>query len=594
MNLKKFKRLFEFFSPAQRLISHNGEPATMKSYQMILTAVAAVSLVGCVNDRVDSFDPRGPSQAQGLAAAGLPAATPVAIPQTLNETIFKDDADTLRQNARNEPLLNKIDAVPSTVRVGLREAIQRLVVANLDVKVAGYTPAIDETRVTEAEGRFDPTLQLSSTVATGNSFQQQLGGLFGNNSIESTQITNQIGIRQLLQSGGEATLQYRVVAFQDSTRVFNNPAYLSEVSLQLTQPLLRDFGNEINRARIVINRNNQHVSILEFRTELERQIQEMEQVYWQLVQAQKEVEIYQLLLQRTVDTAILLSIRKDQDVTAEQLSQANAEVETRRSQLIRSLARVADFSDQLKRFINDPSLPVAGPALLLPSTTPVLTQVIFDPTDSIRTGLLNRAELGQQQLRVDNALVALGVAKNNLLPRLDLVFSGALQGSDDEFGDALSNTPDWNDQNFNASLGFQFEIPLGNRVARAILRRAQLQQQQAIDQFSGAVLQVSLDVKQGLREVETTYKEIARATAARLAQERALEAIQVREDQGEPLTPQFVDRKLRAQAAVADAQLSEARSISAYNVALSQLERAKGTLLRYNNIVLQEDQLPAK
>ena len=27
----------------------------------------------------------------------------------------------------------------------------------LDVKVAGYQPAIDETRVTEAEARFDPT-----------------------------------------------------------------------------------------------------------------------------------------------------------------------------------------------------------------------------------------------------------------------------------------------------------------------------------------------------------------------------------------------------------------------------------------------------
>lgn len=65
------------------------------------------------------------------------------------------------------------------------------------------------------------------------------------------------------------------------------------------------------------------------------------------------------------------------------------------------------MSDQLKQFMSDPNLPVAGNELLLPGTPPVVAQVVFNPQEQIESALLNRGELGQQQLRVDNALTAL-------------------------------------------------------------------------------------------------------------------------------------------------------------------------------------------
>ena len=54
----------------------------------------------------------------------------------------------------------------ATIRMPLREIVQRAVANNLDVKVAGYDPAIDETRVTEAEARFDPTFFTNSNTAS--------------------------------------------------------------------------------------------------------------------------------------------------------------------------------------------------------------------------------------------------------------------------------------------------------------------------------------------------------------------------------------------------------------------------------------------
>ena len=73
-----------------------------------------------------------------------------------------------------------------------------------------------------------------------------------------------------------------------------------------------------------------------------------------------------------------------------------------------------------------------------------------------------------------------------------------------------------------------------------------------------------------------------------LAAEDALLAVQQREDAGEQLTPTFVQLKLDQQSELADAALREATAISDYNIAIAQLEQAKGTLLRYNNIIMEE------
>ena len=80
--------------------------------------------------------------------------------------------------------------------------------------------------------------------------------------------------------------------------------------------------------------------------------------------------------------------------------------------------------------------------------------------------------------------------------------------------------------------------------------------------------------------------------APKYAAADALRAVQVREDAGEALTPEFVDLKLRQQELLAQSQRDEAAAISNYNIALSVLEKSKGTLLKYNNVVMQEASLP--
>jgi hypothetical protein len=98
-------------------------------------------------------------------------------------------------------------------------------------------------------------------------------------------------------------------------------------------------------------------------------------------------------------------------------------------------------------------------------------------------------------------------------------------------------------------------------------------------------------VKTALREVETTWNEVAGRRQARFSFADQLSAIEQREAGGEQLTPTFVNLKLQSQEELADAARLENEAVANYNIAIARLEFAKGTLLRYNNVVMEEERL---
>ncbi|MBC7782321.1 MAG: TolC family protein [Burkholderiales bacterium] len=560
-----------------------------KNLTAVAMAAALVVISGCASDQDERFDPRGLGNAQ-RSVSGTYVPEPLRTLPTQLESPFLPENRNKPNYPKEAPASQPLAPDNKVVRLPLREITQRAVATNLSVKVSGYTPAIDETRVTEADARFDPEFFTNLTYRTNRQPEIQFTG------DNSEQWQGEIGIRQLLPSGGQIEASLKPVRYHFTNGAGEQTVTSQEVGLQLTQPLLRDFGSTVNQARIVINRNNQRISVLDFRKDLEEMLRNVEEVYWRLVQAQQNVGIQERLLQRSIDTSDITSKRYNQDVTLEQISNAVSRVESARSDLIRARQNVHDLSDRLKNLMNDPDFPVAGDILILPADAPMEQPIIFDFQDAVSTGLLNRFELGQQQLRVDSASVAMEVAKNNRLPQLNLVGSiGLISAEDGEGQTFFEGTNNNFGEDANAvswSLGLQFAHKIGNREALAIFRRSQLQRQQAIDQYRQQIDQVTLDIKLAQREMETSYQAIAQTRAARFAASKALEVVQTLETNGEPLVRQFVETKLNRQQELAQAERAEADAIASYNIAISRLESAKGTLLRYNNVIMEEKPRP--
>ncbi|MDB5324268.1 MAG: putative efflux system outer membrane protein [Phycisphaerales bacterium] len=513
-----------------------------------------------------------------------------ALPLTLDRT-FLVKRDGTQPASQPAPLPTTAESVGPVIRMSLRDLIQLAAINSLQVRVANYQPAVDENRVLEAEARFDPSFFTNLNFATQTILSPTPNTGTTSSGTQFQTSTLATGFKQNLPNGAQVQLQYQAIQtitkLPSATR-FNAPFYESNWSFQVTQPLLQNAGTEVNRARIVVARNTQRVSLLDARLQLEKTLSEIEEAYWQLVQAESELKIQETLYNQSVDTAMLLQKRLGQDVTLVQTTQNNAALRGREAALEEARTRLSTFSNAIKRRVNDPNLPVAGSVVILPEDQPVQTPIAFDLAEQIAAGLANRAELAQQQIRIDSATVVYKAAQNNLLPQLNLVGSIGSKGGDASFGHAVDNNL-FDNRAQEYSIGFQLDVPLGNREARAIFRRTQLQRLQAVDQYRDLIEQVCQEVRDAHDNVYTDWRRMQRNRQYLYSAEAALSAIQQEQDVGNvALTPDFVNRKLNAQEILAQARRENSRALTDYNVAISALERAKGTILKYDNVLMQE------
>lgn len=478
--------------------------------------------------------------------------------------------------------------------MSLSEIIHRSVANSKEVRVAGYDAAVAKTRILENQAKFDPVAYSVAQYSDQKVLSPSNGNLVTNpfNPQVFRTLDLQTGLKQQLPSGGTVDLRYEIQRIQQVPAGSVNPYFLDDVVLQITQPLLQNFGYAANEARITIARNDYRVSVLDFRNKLETNLIELERDYWQLVEAEEELRIQKDLLARSQDTYRILierSTGRGGDITRVQLSQAYTRVKSEEAVLIQAEGRIGDISDDIKNRMNDPEFPVAGPVIILSMPNSAMeSQVHFDWDEQIQTGLLNRFELGQQQVRIDSAAIAAGVAFNNLEPKLDMTASLNVQGPGRDIGRAFDQQ---GRSNFiGGVIGFNFEYPLGNRQGRSIYRRAMLQRIQAMTQYKLLTEKVTTDVKQALRAVETDWRELGRRREARLvAGDYMLSLNQQRDIGGIKLDSEFVQLLLNAEEQFAQAERDEALALNNYNVSIARLEQAKGTLLRYDNVVLEEE-----
>jgi outer membrane protein TolC len=503
------------------------------------------------------------------------------------------------QRRTSPPSLGAPVRPADVVRMPISEIMQRAAANNSEVRVAGYEPAINETKIVEDEAHYDPI--FFSNVRYDKQFDRTPGTVIPDPNNPTTNITitvednniytAEVGVKQYLPSGGQISLSQQMTSsYYNPVRYVLNNYFDQQLKLQLTQPLLRQFGYEVNWARITIARNDQRISLLDFRKSLEDNTNELEKDYWQLYEAQQEVEVQEALLEQTRELANLLWEQSiiGGKATHVEASQGVAAVYQREQLLVRAKAHAQDLSDDIKRRMGDPEFPVAGPIVILPADLPVEESVHFDLQDQIDTAMLNRLELGQQQIRINSSEVAKQVAFNGLYPKLDFVASAAVQGLSHDFSTAFSDQLSKGHGIYSA--GLQLEIPLGNREGWAIYRRAQLQRMQAIEAYRNLMNQIDEDVTTAVREVDTTWGELRAARQARFRQQDVLDGLNQRRLSGvQRLDPEFIQLSLDQQERLAESRRQEATAVSNYNIALARLEKAKGTILRYNNIIMKEE-----
>ena len=288
----------------------------------------------------------------------------------------------------------------------------------------------------------------------------------------------------------------------------------------MTQHLLNGFGPGINGRFIIEAKNDRRISNSAFRLQILFTINQVEDIYWQLVADYEDVQAKQGALQQSTQLAAdnrrqlaigtlapLDVLNADNGVASDTQNLITSQTALEYQQLIMKQA--------IARDLNDPALSSA-PVIPTDRVSLIETPEERTPVEQlVQQAYANRPEIEQSALTLKNDEITLKAVKNGLLPTLDLyAFYGGVglggapnRDCDVEFlgtacnvpplgyGTAFTNT--FNNSGPNKGVGVNLNVPLRNRTAQALAARALLEYRQGQMRLQQLYVQVRIQVING-------------------------------------------------------------------------------------------------
>src|SRR6202163_1716898 len=405
----------------------------------------------------------------------------------------------------------------------------------------------------------------------------------------------------------------------DNNRITSNspftnesPALNSSVSFQLTQHLLQGCGFAPNTRFIQIAKNNREISDVAFRWQITNTVDQIENIYWDLVFAYENVRVQQEQLafaqktlsdnQKQVQIGTLAPIevvRAQSTVATNQQTLTLALTNLQLQQLL--------MKNALSRTLVDPVL--ADAEVIPPSTMELPAQEPVIPTQElVNDALGHRPELAEARINLSNTDISNKAIRSALLPTVDLFayYGGAgLGGSQNpsnlcvnqnppQFG--CSKTPtspvgysDTLNQLVNSTApdkgaGITINIPLRNRAAQATQVRSEFEYRQAQLRIQQIENQVRIEVRNAQIGVQQHRASVASAQAALDLGRQSLDAEQKKYALGAS-TSTLV---LQNQALMTQAEVTLVSAQAAYEKAEIELDRSIGLLIDHAGIQIAD------
>lgn len=453
-------------------------------------------------------------------------------------------------------------AASPVLRLTQRRAIALAIENNLAIKVAEFNPDIAEARITTERGAFDPTLKLD------------LGHAVANTTTDETQ-TGHYG----LGIGGASIYgtEYNVGL---GTGLAGYNRYSTGAEFSLSQPLLRGFGSDVNLAALHIARNNREISEWGFKQEIIDAVTKTVFVYNELHSALRNYDA----AKRSRDLALQLC--KEEEVRAQigvkielDVITAQAEAAAREEAVILAQNAIQNNERYLKQLVTcDTRTLIETRVEIVPPPLALVGKV--DLEAGLREALQSRPDYQEALILLRNRHINVVTARNNVLPRLDLVASLNLLGLDSrDIADSMRflnnsrNPQSW-------SVGAIFSLPIPNRSAKGRLKAAKLIDAQALMALQQLEQSIIVNVANAAGEITTARKRIdSTREALRLAKE-SLDAGLQRRTAGSATTFEV----LKLQKAMTDAEAALIRAEADYANAVSEYDRQTGATLVRNSI----------
>ncbi|QEG24329.1 TolC family protein [Mariniblastus fucicola] len=477
--------------------------------------------------------------------------------------------------------LREVQPLPTDLHTILYLAVHH----SNQIKIAKADPLIRETAIQEADSAFDWVRYLNTAwndTSEPVSNSLTVGG--NQNRFNDTVFQGTGGARRTTRSGGQLDISQRF-GWQDNNSQFfiPNDQATGRLTMSYTHPLMRGRGAAYNNAIVFLAQVDTEVANNEFLATLQDELLEITRAYWNL-HLERAVLAHQLRLYlRTKEIYQTLSARQTVDTQGTQLILAASALENRRADLIRAQTAVTNSETRLRGMINAQELGNSDQMELIPVEPLPTFQYHTDLQNEIQIAIQNRPEVRAAVQQVKAGSLRLGVAQHELMPVLNLVTQGYLSGlqGDSDFGEAF--TDQFSVGRPSYSVGLQYELPVGNRLAKARVCRRQHELERLQSEYARALQAVQTEVDIAVRELNTSRREItakSRALAAAEAEVTTIEQRWQRMIDGSGTSSLNLESLLRAQERVTAAEREYVTARLTYSLAMVNMKRANGTLLQ--------------
>ena len=490
------------------------------------------------------------------------------------------------------PTLNQPVTVPAGPQFQLTadEAVRMALENNLGIRAERLSPQVQALILNQARANYAPTL-ISNLVKNSSTTPPEDFLTGSGTSLTNAGLRTNAGLQQLLKWGGgryQLTLDGARNTTSNASSVYN-PRLSSNLNASYTQPLLRNFAIDGLRQQLLTGQKQQEIVDLQLQQQLTQTARGVRSAYYDLVGAIGQLQV----AQQSLDLANE-SLRNNQrrvevgTIPPIDIVEAQAEVSRNEEAVIINEAQVRALEDALRTLVMNPSQPDFWTTRIVPSEQPVLTAQTVDVEAAIRNALEKRMDLAQFRRQMEQTDISIKYARNQKLPAVDLttnynviglggtqyrfdydagVFPAPILGqSQRNFNDALRDVFGNNFRTWSVQLNVSY--PLGTSIADAALAQSRLQREQQVTALRAQELQVTAQVRDAGRQVDTSLKRVEATLKAREFAERRYEAEQKRMTVGLSTTFQL----FQAQRDLAAARLAELNAIIAYNRSLVNFE----------------------
>ena len=467
-------------------------------------------------------------------------------------------------------------------------------------------------------GSFDPV--LTGTLQEDH-FSQKSSSSFSVPLLTQNTGTVDFAYNQAFQWGTNLSVGFNNTrATTNSIFTSLSPQLNSNFRATVTQHLLQGLGFAPNQRFIRIARNNRELSDVAFRLQVTDSVDQIENIYWDLVFAYENVRVQNESLafaQKTLsDTkkqveigslAPIEVVRAQSTVATDQQAVTKAQTDLQLQQLL--------MKNAISRSLKDPTLATAE--VIPTSTMDVPAQEPIVPAeDLINESLRHRPELVESRIDLNSRELSNKAVRSSLLPTLDLFayYGGSgLGGAQNAAAlcaspsqpfcatanpdPTLSQSPISPTTGYGSTLnqlvnstapdkgiGLQLNIPLRNRAAQAVQIRSELEFRQAQLRLQQIENQVAVEVRNAQFAVQQNRASVDSARAAVELGRQSLDAEQKKYQFGTSTTTLV----LQNQSQLATAESTLVNAMVAYEKSKVELDRATGQLLDHYGVSIED------